>query len=409
MADEPDKTAVNTAARPGAQRVGVVTPGAGTSASSPEPGSSTSRSRTWLRVLVAIIAAAVIAFCAWSMSEYANGRDPLAFLGTSATEDADAAAQQVADAAANAGEATGTAHALTQDDIAAQLASLTFDGQDVSVPSDQASVVLTGGNAWVEQVSADDAATLVDRTAQRAAALAAWVGQRDSGIASVTWICEDGQGVVRMVAFYTTGVDALGDTAALLAKTAGYLISEDTYAALNAPAFARTAGEVPTLPDGSQLVVDAAVEEASSGEASASSSDGGTSAKLVSVKTNSNSGSSSSSNGSSSGSSSTTGGSGSSGSTQPATITVKVSANGSTRNVTVAQGATALDATRAAFSVTTKPNRFGSGSWVWVIDGVGTVDEPSHGWTYSVDGSSPSVMSDCVTVHDGSTVVWKYV
>lgn len=402
MADEPDKTAVNTAARPGAQRVGVVTPGAGTSASSPEPGSSTSRSRTWLRVLVAIIAAAVIAFCAWSMSEYANGRDPLAFLGTSATEDADAAAQQVADAADNAGEATGTAHALTQDDIVAQLASLVYDGQDVSVPSDQAGVVLTGGNVWVEQVSSDDAATLVDRTAQRAAALAAWVGQRDSSIASVTWICEDSQGVVRMVVFYTTGVDASGDTAALLDRAAGYLISEDTYASLSTPAFARTAGEAPTLPDGSQLAVDAAVEESSGSDPSGSSS------KLVSVKSNT----SSNSNGGSSNSSSATGSSstkGTSTSSQSSTITVRVSANGSTRSVTVAQGATALDATRAAFSVTTKPNRFGSGSWVWVIGGVGTVDESGHGWTYTVDGSSPSVMSDEYPVHDGSTVSWKYV
>ena len=73
--------------------------------------------------------------------------------------------------------------------------------------------------------------------------------------------------------------------------------------------------------------------------------------------------------------------------------------------MTLDEGATALDATRAAFSVT-YDTRTG---WVWVIDGVGTVNEDNNGWTYTVDGVSPGVMSDKYPVHDGSTVSWKYV
>ncbi len=39
-----------------------------------------------LRPIVAAISAMVIAFCAWSMSQYVNGHDPLAFLGSEALQ-----------------------------------------------------------------------------------------------------------------------------------------------------------------------------------------------------------------------------------------------------------------------------------------------------------------------------------
>lgn len=406
MADKIDVTSANTAARPGAERAGAQPAQAGPS--QPAPGGKGRKGgRSWARALVAALAVVVIAFCAWSMSEYVNGRDPLAFLGTSATQDADAAAQSVADAVSD--QDIDETHALSKDDVVAQLASLSWDGRDVSVPADQASVVVSGGNVWVEQASTDGAVDLVDRTAERAAALAAWASGQVDGTPTVTWICEDAQGVVRMVVSYAEVGEGLGDTSALLRQAKGYLISEDTYRALGPVGFDRTSGETPTLPDRMALTVDAAVEKSDSVSGGESK---GSETKLVSVKGQPGSGagagsSAGSSDGSGSGSAGTPtpGSKATSGPAESSTIIVTVSANGSSRSVTLDEGATALDATRAAFSVT-YDTRTG---WVWVIDGVGTVDEDNNGWTYTVDGVSPGVMSDKYPVHDGSTVSWKYV
>ena len=51
------------------------------------------------RVAVAALAMALIAFCAWSMSEYVQGRDPLAF-ATGSTVRVDAPARRKASASA---------------------------------------------------------------------------------------------------------------------------------------------------------------------------------------------------------------------------------------------------------------------------------------------------------------------
>ncbi|EHF01559.1 hypothetical protein HMPREF1008_01183 [Olsenella sp. oral taxon 809 str. F0356] len=91
-------------------------------------------------------------------------------------------------------------------------------------------------------------------------------------------------------------------------------------------------------------------------------------------------------------------------------ISVTVSVNGSASTVRVREGATAYDALCAVASVDAGANPYGSGSWVYVIDGVGSTDmSRGHGWVYAVDGSSPSVMSDECPVSDGSVVSWSYV
>lgn len=91
-------------------------------------------------------------------------------------------------------------------------------------------------------------------------------------------------------------------------------------------------------------------------------------------------------------------------------ISVTVLVNGSSSTAHVSEGSTAYDALRSVASVQSGANPYGSGSWVYVINGVGSTDmSGGHGWVYSVDGVSPSVMSDEYGVSDGSVVSWSYV
>ena len=69
---------------------------------------SNTRQKGTLRPIAAALSAVVIAFCAWSMSQYVNGRDPLAFLGsealqttTEAQAEQDGQGQEQADAQAS--------------------------------------------------------------------------------------------------------------------------------------------------------------------------------------------------------------------------------------------------------------------------------------------------------------------
>ena len=90
-------------------------------------------------------------------------------------------------------------------------------------------------------------------------------------------------------------------------------------------------------------------------------------------------------------------------------VTVDASAAGAgsqTVSVALAPGSTAYDAL-AATGVAIGTRGFGGGAWVTSISGI--AEDASHGWTYTVDGTMPSAMSDRVEVHDGSSVVWSYV
>ena len=89
-------------------------------------------------------------------------------------------------------------------------------------------------------------------------------------------------------------------------------------------------------------------------------------------------------------------------------MTVSVSINGASHRVSVPKGASAYAALLATgATVEGGANRTGSGTWVTAINGLG--QDSAHGWTYTVNGTLPSVMSDEYVLHDGDSVAWNYV
>ena len=152
------------------------------------------------------------------MSVYAQGGDPLAWATGSAAfqTTADETDQATSQDTASSQEAPQTA-TVTTDDVYAALASLQFDGTDVSLEKDAAHVVLSADGIWVEEASADAPTDMALACAQRSAALATWASEQDVGIPSVTWICEDGSGAVRMaVTMPTDSAPTTGGLATLL-------------------------------------------------------------------------------------------------------------------------------------------------------------------------------------------------
>jgi hypothetical protein len=378
--------------------------GAGTTAPTPANGGNGGRRPNAARVVLAVAAALVIAFCAWSMGEYVNGRDPLAFLspGSSVASPSSAADSSASDSTPSTSTVT-KASSVTGDDILSALGTLRYGSDDVSLSSDDARVVIAGDGVWVEERSSDDPADLVARTAERAAALAEWVRGRGVSVSTVTWITEDGDGVIRMVLCDGGDAKASGTLDELLAASKGYLISKQTYAGLDSPSFPRTSGAVPTLPDGSDATVDGTVTLSSGGKGEVVSQGTGSSSTSKTGATASGSASGSQSAGASSSSSGSAGGG-----SPSSTISVTVSIGGSSQRVSVASGSTAYAALLATgASVSAGANPYGSGTWVYGINGL--AQDASHGWTYAVNGSMPSVMSDECTVHDGDVVTWSYV
>lgn len=369
------------------------------------------------RVVVAAIAVLVIAFCAWSMSEYVNGRDPLAFLGgsTVASEDNSASQDEVAETSpADQAE-------LTSDEVSDHITNdLVFEGVDVTVAPDDFKVLLKDSGVWVDARSNDDAEALVRLTAERTAALASWLHEQGAQTAGVTWITEDVHGIVRVAVCDALDVSASGNTAALLEASRGYLISPETYAGLGDVSYAKSAGEAPTLADGTALEADTIYSTDENGNVTGTtpvSSDQSGSATdstgASSPNSNGGEGSRSSGSGSANGSAGTasrsTSADGSS-SGQSGRITVTVTINGSATTVSVPEGSTALDALRATgASVNAGANPYGAGSWVYGINGQEQGTSTSHGWTYTVNGTMPGVMSDLYVLSNGASVSWNFV
>jgi hypothetical protein len=363
------------------------------------------------RVIVAVLAAALVAFCAWSMSQYAQGRDPLAFASGSVEESGKSALLSAGktDSSSSSAKASGKdaakAKQIDKDTVTKALASLKLGKTDLAVTKD-VTVVVTKDGIWVEHVSSATGESLVTDTSRQALALAKWVA-RQGGIAKVTWVEEDSTGVVRMSVTISSKAAAgvsKKDAATILSAASGYAIDKDTYSLLKQPSFSAEKGKA-TLPGGGTITVGS--EATSKAEATSSSS---------SSASGSNNGTS---NGSDSNSSSdiTTGeknggANSASGNQSPAKptagkMTVSVSINGSSSRVSLSQGASAYDALLATGASVSPKAYPGGGTWVMAINGLGQDD--SHGWTYSVNGSMPNVMSDLYTVHDGDTVVWTYV
>jgi hypothetical protein len=372
------------------------------------------------RVTVAVLAALLVAFCAWSMSQYVQGRDPLAFATGSVADSVKSAPDSAgsADSGSSSAKASGKdaakAKAIDRDSVTKALASLRLGKDDLGVTKD-VTVAVTRDGIWVEHASSAVGKTLVTDTARRALALAKWVARQGAN-AKVTWIEEDSSGVVRMsVAIGSKSAAGVSkrDVGTILGAASGYAIDADTYAKLGQPSFSAEKGKAATLPGGGTVSVGG--KAASSAQAAASAGTGASgSAAGASAASGSGSGSGS---GAASGEKGALGEKGAATSSMPGgqgsaaasagKIAVSVSVNGSSHRVSVPQGATAYDALLATGASVSSGAYPGGGTWVTAINGLG--EDASHGWTYKVDGSMPNVMSDRYTVHDGDSVVWSYV
>lgn len=371
------------------------------------------------RVILAILAAALIAFCVWAMSVYAQGGDPLAWATGSAAFQTTAEEGQPASQDAAASQEASQTTTVTTDDVYSALASLQFGGTDVSLERDAAHVVLSADGIWVEEASSADAPDMALACTQRSAALAAWASEQGVGIPGVTWICEDGTGAVRMaITMPTAGAPTTGDLATLLSAATGYGISGDAYAKLNADDIPQFAGTAPTLPDGTAVSIDANVtsagENLSATDVAARQKDVSSgSVGVTSAGTHSGTGSSSSSaTGTQSGSPSAQ----SEQSTQDAgvrvTVTIDARADGgssSSYTVSLDPGATAYDAL-VATGAGINARSTAMGVYVAAINGYAEKDQGGEsGWKYAVNGSYPNYSAGAYTLSDGDTVTWVYV
>ncbi|MCI1667909.1 MAG: DUF4430 domain-containing protein [Olsenella sp.] len=366
------------------------------------------------RVILGVLAAVLVAFCVWAMSVYAQGGDPLAWATGSAAFQTTAEEEQPADQDAAASQEASQTTTVTTDDVYSALASLQFDGTDVSLERDAAHVVLSADGIWVEEASSADAPDMALVCAQRSAALAAWVSEQDVGIPGVTWICEDGTGAVRMaITMPTAGAPTTGDLATLLSAATGYGISGDAYAQLGAGDISQFAGTAPTLPDGTAISIDANVttagENLSAADVATRQKDVSSGAAgVTSAGAPSGTGSTSSATGTQSGSSSAQ-------STQDAKVRVAVTIDaradgGSSSSYTVSldAGATAYDALLAT-GASVNARSTAMGVYIAAINGYAEKDQGGEsGWKYAVNGSYPSYSAGACKLSDGDAVTWVY-
>lgn len=392
----------------------------------PVNGQQSAGGKRTARVILGVLAAALIAFCVWAMSVYVQGGDPLAWATGSAAfqTTADETDQATSQDTASLQESPQTTTVAT-DDVYAALASLQFDGTDVSLEKDAVHVVLSADGIWVEEASADAPTDMALACAQRSAALATWASGQGVGIPCVTWICEDGSGAVRIaITMPTDGAPTTGDLSALLSATTGYGISGNAYAQLDTGDVSQFAGIAPTLPDGTAVSIDAAVTSA--GE-NLSASDVAMRQKDVSsgtvgvtgsgTSTTSGSGASSSGSSSSSSATGTQSGSGSSNSAAQdakvrVTVTIDARADGgssSSYTVSLNPGATAYDAL-VATGASVNARSTAMGVYVAAVNGYAEKDQGGEsGWKYAVNGSYPNYSAGVCTLSDGDAVTWVYV
>ena len=340
-------------------------------------------SRAW-RVVLAVVAACVIAFCAWAMSQYVHGRDPLG--------------RPVAETSVTPSAETPAA-SITHDDVVSAIGTLSYGGADVSVPADEMTVVLQDGSIWVEQITDDAALDMVNLTAERACALGSWAQSKNCGVTDVVWISEDlGRSVRMAIRYPTSAADTTASLQTLLQNAAAYHISADAYAACGPVDFPREAGDAITLPDGS------AVEVSSQATAGGEVLEGATPADVVAGR----------SVVASSGQAAAASGSGSVDAAD--TIAVSVVVDGSaagggvtSASLTLPAGSTAYDALRES-GVSVNARSTSMGVYVAGIDGL---EEKEHGgssgWVYSVNGSEPNVSCGSYTLSSGDSVYWQYV
>lgn len=218
--------------------------------------------------------------------------------------------------------ATATTEAETVDaglglgDVAQLCTRLALDNADLSIDAARVRIEAQDGHVMVTQASEDDAATMVDATARRSAALARALNNQKvagSDVVDVTWVTTDQAGNVKVaVANTPASAPAGGSTADVVNGSGGHVIADDVWNAdgVHDQGFEQNGGETPKRPDGTEVKpgeVEPTPEQQPTTDASTGSAAGNT-------PSGSNGGSASSSSGTSSGSSS---GSGNSGSTSP--------------------------------------------------------------------------------------------
>lgn len=170
--------------------------------------------------------------------------------------------------------------ALTASDVAAMLPTLAFDGNDVSIASDLATVgVSETGNVVVTNASTDDAATVVSSTAMRSAALAGELKDStvagpagDVAVSEVTWVTTDPDGNVECgVSSDPAKAPTSGDASTVISGSKGWTMSDGAHDAAGLPAELPATGGEPVTDAGgnavtpSQGVADAAGTAGESG------------------------------------------------------------------------------------------------------------------------------------------------
>lgn len=197
-----------------------------------------------------------------------------------------APAQEAPVAATTAAATTEQADpALTASDVAAMLPSLSFDGQDVSIASDLATVgVSETGNVVVTNASTDDAATVVSSTAMRSAALAgdlkgATVAgpSGDVAVSEVTWVTTDPDGNVECgVASDPAKAPTSGTAADVIGASKGWTMSDAAHDAAGLPATLPATGGEPVTDAGGNAVTPSQGVADAAGAAGESGSQAGT-------------------------------------------------------------------------------------------------------------------------------------
>lgn len=175
--------------------------------------------------------------------------------------------------------------ALTASDVAAMLPSLSFDGNDVSIASDLATVgVSETGNVVVTNASTDDAATVVSSTAMRSAALAgdlkgATVAgpSGDVAVSEVTWVTTDPSGNVECgVASDPAKAPTSGTAADVIGASKGWTMSDAAHDAAGLPATLPATGGEPVTDAGGNAVTPSQGVADAAGAAGESGSQAGT-------------------------------------------------------------------------------------------------------------------------------------
>ena len=210
----------------------------------------------------------------------------VAGLGAGLALSSGAPAQEAPVAATTAAATTeGAPAALAASDVAQMLPTLSFDGNDVSIASDLATVgVSDSGNVVVTNASTDDAATVVSSTAMRSAALAGELGgatvagpSGDVTVSEVTWVTTDPNGHVECgVASDPAKAPTSGTAADVIGASKGWTMSDAAHDAAGLPAELPATGGEPVTDAGGNAVTPSQGVADAAGAAGESGSQAGT-------------------------------------------------------------------------------------------------------------------------------------